>query len=248
MKKLSVILFIFFAFALSSQTYVDIPWRKGEIIQNGKIEKGIIRLGGDLGAPWLNFSKVYFVKEKNIRKGKHPRRKHIIKYNPAEIEGYNTFTMKKDEKIIMKFRSFDIKVKSGLFGKKKTKKMFLEIVDTGAVNVFLFTPTPSKKLITSNKERKEDFQNAQYKSTYYLQKGSEEKVVPSVECKLIKMFEDCPEVVEKIKNGDFGVKPLNERKKKKGFGKLLGNLMGDNPLENKIFHIVKVYNKCKDKS
>ena len=234
------------SFTLSAQTYTDIPWRKGQIIKDGKIENGIIRLGGGNGAPWLNCNKVYFVHDKNVRPGKKQKRKSIKKYEPGDIDGYNTFTIQDEEidTIYMAFRTFKVKVASGLMGKKKLKKSFIQLLDSGSVNVFLHIPTPPKKVVTSGGQAQDDYDNAINQSTTYLQYKNDDKVVSAVEFELINNFKECPTIVENIKNETYGVKPLNKRKKKKRLGRFIGNAFGDNEKEAKIIKIVEDYNMC----
>ncbi|MEZ5045204.1 MAG: hypothetical protein R2828_35245 [Saprospiraceae bacterium] len=240
-------LFLLVSISISAQTYVSIPWRAGSIVKNGEVKQGAIRLGGDLGAPWLNHAKVYFVSAENYIAGKTPKKKFQEEYSPEDIEGYTTFTEEKDGKRIeMNFVTDEVMIEGTL--KKKNAKAFLRINEQGAVNIYSYIPKPEKNYnpLASDRERELNNQYALDHSTYYLRKGDAE-LIPAAECVLIDYLKECPEVVEKIKNESYGFKPLAERKKRKGLGKLMAKSIGDNVLENKIYLAITDYNNCVDK-
>ena len=213
MKNQLIIFFTLFAVTLSAQTYVDIPWREGSVIIKGEKVDGMIRLGGDLNAPWLNNSKVYFVSAEDWGDGsKRPKKKMIKEYKPGDLDEYQTYTMSKmGDKINMTFKSYEIMI-MGSF-KKKKGKAFLKLETEGDVNVYSYVPKPSKKIITTADERYKDGQNAISRSTLYLER-KDTKLTKAADCDLVSMLKDCKKVVENINNEVYGFKPKSKRKKK----------------------------------
>src|SRR5688500_18717297 len=141
MKLQLITMFLLFTIGISAQTYVDIPWRDGTVTIAGKEEHGLIRLGGDLGAPWLNNTKVYFVPKADCPADKKPTKKVIKEFTPDDIQGYSTFTEDKEGKHIrMKFVTRQVMVEKGL--SKKLTNVFLHQLEDGAVTVLAFTPMP----------------------------------------------------------------------------------------------------------
>jgi len=245
MKKTILFLIILFCghLIISAQTYVDIPWREGVIIKKGEELPGMIRLGGDLGAPYLNNEKVYFVEEKNWDENRRkPKKKYVKEYKAKDLDGYQTYTETEDGKRIeMNFSTYEVKVRGAI--KMKNAKAFLKSEIIGPVNVYSYVPKPTKSLLASQEERYEDRQRALAHSTIYLEKG-DNKLEKASDSELVEMLKECPEVVEKIKNESYGFKPLSERPKKKGLKKFISNAVGDNPMELKIMQAIKDYNKC----
>lgn len=242
MKFQLTMLSMLLTYSIVAQTYVDIPWRVGTITKKGKLIEGAIRLGGDLGAPWLNNSKVYFVTKENYEEGKKVKRKFITEYKPEDLDGYDTYTEDADDqRVEMKFVTHEILVDGML--KKKKIKAFLRISEQGTITIYSYVPKPSKEFMSTAQSRQENRQYALNHSTYYLQKKGED-IIPSADCVLVEYLEACPEVVAKIKSEAYGFKPKADRKKRKGLGKLMAKSLGDNVLENKIYKAVVDYNAC----
>jgi hypothetical protein len=243
MKTQLIIFFTIMAFTLSAQTYVDIPWREGSVMSNGEKQDGMIRLGGDLNAPWLNNTKVYFVTAEDYGDGSKRIKKKLIKeYKPEDLDGYQTYTMSKmGEKVDMTFKSYEIMI-MGAF-KKKKGKAFLKVEEEGDVNVYSYVPMPSKKLVTTANERYEDGQNAISRSTLYLE-SEDTELTKAADCDLVTLLQDCEKVVENINNEVYGFKPKSKRKKKKGFGKLMAAAGSDNNFEMQVYTAVLDYNQC----
>lgn len=230
------------AFTLSAQTYVDIPWREGTVTKKGKEMKGMIRLGGDLNAPWLNCTKVYFVSDSDWIEGKRPKKKLVTMYEPDDIDGYSTFT-ENDELMReeMDFTTFEIMIQGPIT--KKKGNAFLKKAMTGNVDGYIYIPMPTKSIVSTAEERHEAGQNATRLATLYLQKGDGELVYAS-ETELVTYLSECPEVVEKIKSEEYGFKPLSERVTRKGLGKMVAKSIGDNGLESRMMTAISEYNKC----
>lgn len=228
--------------ALFAQTYVDIPWRAGTITtKKDEVKEGYIRLGGDLGALYLNNSKVYFVAAEDHIEGKKPKKKKIKEYKPDDIKGYSTYTENSEgERIQMDHMTGEV-MKPGLVKAKKGKAFLWRKVE-GEKEVYIFVPKPSKKLVTTADERSDDLKKSEASATYYLRMEDEFKKV--VDLDLIKVLSDCPDVVEKIENEAYGFKPKSKRKKKKGFGKLMAAAVGDNKMEQDICRAIIDYNEC----
>lgn len=242
LKNHLFLLAMFATMTLSAQTYVDIPWREGIVEKDGKKMEGMIRLGGDIGAPWLNHSKVYFVSSDKWVEGKRPKKKTIEEYKPDDIESYSTYTERKDgSKITMDFETCEIMVKGRI--KKKKANAFLRVVETGDINMFSYIPKPASKIMASSEERYNDGQHALRQGTLYLQKDSE--LYKAGDAELVELLKDCPLVVEKINNEEYGFKPKSKRKKRKGLGKMIANSVGDNGMENNIMKAISDYNNCK---
>lgn len=234
--RLTFILFLaVIAYGLQAQTYVDIPWRAGTIKKAGIEETGMIRLGGDLNAPWLNNTKVYFVPQQDFVVGKYPKNKVILEYGPEDIEGYSTYTEDKaGQRIEMNFTTKEILLDKGL--SKKNTKVFLLESEKGSVHVYSFTPIPDDGTAAS-------YDYAINHSTTYFQKGNGE-LTSAVACDMATLLNECPEVVSKIKSGAYGFTDLSERSKKKGLGKIMADSAGDNQLEMNLIKAVIEYNKC----
>jgi len=244
MKIHSAITFLFLLLTLTatSQTYVDIPWREGSIFKKGEEQKGMIRLGGGLGSPWLNNFKTYFVPNDKWVEGKKPRNKVIKEYRADDIDGYSTYTEDKDgNRFDMNFTSFEIMIMGAI--RKKKGKAFLKLVESGGVDVFSYVPKPAKKILTSREELNKDKLRALSQGTLYLKKGDGE-LISAAESELVALLKECPSVVDKIQKEEYGFKPKSKRTKRKGMGKLLANAAGDNRLENSIYNAVKDYNNC----
>lgn len=109
------------------------------------------------------------------------------------------------------------------------------------MNIYSYTPKPAKDISVSAQQ--ENNEAALRQSTFYLSKG-EEELIPSGECVLVDFLKDCPAVVEKIKSQEYGFKPKAERRKRKGFSRLMEKSVGDNALENKIYVAIQEYNDC----
>lgn len=230
------------AFTLSAQTYVDIPWREGTVTKKGKEMKGMIRLGGDLNAPWLNSTKVYFVSDSDWIEGKRPKKKLITMYEPDDIDGYSTYTENDEEmREEMDFTTFEIMVQGPI--SKKKGNAFLRKAMTGNVDGYIYIPMPAKAISSTAEERYEAGQRAIRKATLYLQKGDGELMEAS-QTELVTYLSDCPDVVAKIKSEEYGFKPLSERPKRKGLGKMVATSIGDNGLESRMMKAINEYNKC----
>lgn len=236
-----MLVIMFTTMALAAQTYVDIPWREGSITMKNEKVEGMIRLGGNLEAPWLNHSKVYFVPSDKWVEGKRPKKKAIKEYKPEDIQSYSTYTETADGiRVNMNFVSREIMV-MGTF-KKKKRDAFLKVEEEGAINMLSYIPKPTKKIITTADERYNDGQNAIRKGTLYLEKNSE--LHEAAQTELVEFLKDCPSVVEKINSEEYGFKPKAKRKKKKGLGKMISKSVGDNVMESKIMKAVSDYNNC----
>jgi len=233
---------LFFISFLNAQTYVDLPWTSGTVMQDGQEIEGKLRLGGGEHAPWLNHTKVYFVKKADWIAGKRPRKKVIETYLPDDIDGYNTTLALDDGDVIdLAFQSFEIMIMGAL--KKKKGMAFLKILKEGKVTAYSYVPMPSEKILADANERAKDNAAAIHQTSLYLSK--DKKVAEHAPaCTLVELFADCPTVVEKIKSEAYGFKPLHDRPVKKGLGKMMSNVIGDNKLENQIFEAVKEYNAC----
>lgn len=231
--------------SLLAQTYVSIPWREGVIIKKGKEISGMIRLGGDLGAPYLNNSKVYFVDSKNWIEGKKVKKKVIETYEPEDIDGYSTYTKNNyDEKIDMIFETNEIMIQ-GVLSKKKGK-VFLRLVEEGKVSAYSYVPLPTKQIVSTPEEREKNIKIAMAKATLFLQKVDSNLIVAGEE-DLVEYFKDCEVVVDKIKSEEYGFKPKSERPKRKGLGKAIAKNIGDNAMEERIMLAVRDYNACEPK-
>lgn len=233
---------LFFFSILNAQTYVDIPWTSGTVTLDGQEIEGLLRLGGGENAPWLNHTKVYFVKKADWIEGKRPKKKVIETYLPGDIEGYKTSLAKADGDVVdLEFHSYEIMIMGAL--KKKKGMAFLKTLEQGKVTAYSYVPMPSEKIMTDANERAKDNAAAIHKTSLYLSKDN--KVAEHAPaCTLVELFADCPTVVEKVKSEAYGFKPLHDRPVKKGFGKMMSNVVGDNKLENQIFDAVKEYNAC----
>jgi hypothetical protein len=235
MQTKLITLLLLLSCGLNAQTFIDIPWRPGVVTIAGIEQQGIIRLGGDLSAPWLNNTKVYFVPQKDVVEGKDPKNKLIVEYKPEDIQGYSTYTEDKEgNRVDMNFVTGEILLVKGL--SKKNTKVFLLLNEKGAVNIFSFTPEPDSNTST-------DYQYALNHSTTYFKKGDGE-LISAVECDMSSLLKECEEVVTKIKSGAYGFVDLNERTKKKGMGKIMADNAGDNKMEMQISKAVTDYNKC----
>jgi len=234
MKLHLTTIMLFLSFAVAAQTYVDIPWREGTVTIKGEEQEGMIRLGGDLGAPWLNYSKVYFLKKADYREGKRQKKKLIKKYVANDIEGYSTYTETKEgERIEMNFKTFPIMFNNGF--KKKEKNFMLKLEETGAVNIYSHMSDAEYK----------SAEEAYFNSKIYLQKG-DAKIAAATDCELVTLLEECPEVVGKIENEEYKFKPKSKRKKKKGFKGLKGIMKTAmaGSLDHRIQRAVHDYNLC----
>lgn len=233
-------LFLFITISISAQTYADLHWQEGSVVVKGEEKQGAIRLAGGLRAPWLNNAKVHFISQENYVAGQRVKRKHVEDYKPEDLDSYSTFTLDYNkERVEMNFITKEIMV-AGMLKKKKIKA-FLRIHEEGAVNIYSYTPKPAKDISVSAQQ--ENNESALRQSTFYLSKG-EEELIPSGECVLVDFLKDCPAVVEKIKSQEYGFKPKAERRKRKGFSRLMEKSVGDNALENKIYVAVQEYNDC----
>ena len=243
MKVQSVLFLVLMGFSLSAQTYVDIPWREGSVMEKGEKIDGMIKLGGGLDAPWLNNSKVYFVSSKDWgNSNRRPKKKMIKEYKPGDIDGYETSTITRAGTTAdMMYKTYDIMI-MGAF-KKKKGKAFLKIETEGDVSVYSYVPMPSKKIITTANERYQDGKDALNRSTIYLESKSTE-LTKAADCDLVSMLKACEKVVENINNEVYGFKPKSKRKKRKGLGKLMAESAGDNNLEMQILTAVSDYNEC----
>lgn len=235
MKLRLITLLLLISFSLSAQTYISIPWREGVVTISGKDQTGMIRLGGDLAAPWLNNTKVYFATKEAFGDRKDPKNKDVVEYEPEDIDGYSTYTEDKEgERIEMIFSTQEILLVKGL--SKKDTKVFLQQKENGAVNIYEYTPKPES-------QSSEDYQYALLHTTTYFKKG-DGAIISAVECDMSDLLSECPEVVARVKSGAYGFTDLNDRPKKKGMGKLWENSAGDNDLESKICVAVYEYNVC----
>ncbi|MEM1120047.1 MAG: hypothetical protein AAGJ18_06330 [Bacteroidota bacterium] len=242
MKCTLFITFLILSSSLFAQTYIGIPWREGTIIKDGQEINGMIRLGGDLNAPWLNSTKVYFVTKDVYDTAKRIKKKMIKEYLPEDLEGYLTYTTDtNDKRVEMNFFTHEIMIMGAL--RKKKGKAFLRLFEKGEVNVYSYTPEPAKKIVTTTRERREDVAYAKNQSQLFLKK-SNDKLISAVDADLIQILSGCPEVVEKIENESYGFQPKNKRPKRKGLGKFISNAIGDNGLEAGILKAVIDYNNC----
>lgn len=235
-------LFLLLTISASAQTYVDIPWREGSIIKKGEEEKGMIRLGGDLAAPWLNNSKVYFVPTDKWVEGKSPRKKVIEEFKPENIQGYSTYTEDQDDnRVEMNFKTYEIMVMGAI--RKKKGKAFLKLEESGKVDLLSYVPAPTKKIVTTANERKKDKESALNRYRLYLKKGDGDLMLVS-DSDLVVLLQDCPFVVDKIQKEEYGFKLESAKKKRKGLGKMVAKEMGNVKLQNGIYEVVRDYNNC----
>lgn len=243
MKLHLISLLFLFAFGLTAQTYIDIPWREGVVTKDGQEQPGMIRLGGDLGAPWLNHSKVYFVtNEVYAAEKKHPGKKVTMEYAPDDLEGYTTYTEDKaGNRVDMTFVRGEIMMVKGL--SKKPTNVFLHQIEKGPVTILSYIPMPEHEVLPSDEQRSQDDQQALNETIIYLKKGNDAFVVAS-EVEVADLLSECPEVVSKIKSQAYGFADLSVRPKKKGLSKMVVDSYGNNELENKICTAVKEYNSC----
>ncbi|MEP6647194.1 MAG: hypothetical protein ABJC12_08890 [Saprospiraceae bacterium] len=241
MKIQLIVVIVLTNLALSAQTFVDIPWREGMIKKDGQEMPGMIRLGGDLGAPWLNHSKVYFVTSENYTSAKnHPGKKVIVEYSPEDIQGYSTYTEDKDKNHIdLKYTSGEVTYMDGLAKKKQV--VFLQDQYQGAVMVYTYIPMAEKE--STAQMQYEAGQNAINHTVTFLKKGDGPYVIAG-DTELSDFLSECPDVVSKIKAGTYGFYDLSQRPKKKGLGKIMSLQAGHNELENKIAQAVIDYNQC----
>lgn len=200
---------------------------------SGAPHEGMLRLGGDIGAPWLNHTKVYFVTKEEYGDG-HPKNKIIKEYTPEDIEGYITHTEDKEgNRIEMIFITDVILLEKGL--SRKNTKVFLRRIEDGAVAVYTFVPIPDSG--------PQDYDAAIRLSTTYFKKG-DGAAISAVESDMSTLLAECPDVVAKIKSGAYGFQDLNDREKKKGLGKIMTDSYGDNAFEAQIQRAVTDYNAC----
>ena len=158
-----------------------------------------------------------------------------MEYEPDAIDGYSTYTENEQgTRFDMNFTTREIILFTGL--SKKNTKVFLQLREKGAVNIYYFMPKPDDNSSTAH-------QYALNHSTFYFQKG-EGLLCSAVECDMSTLLIECPEVVSKIKSGGYGFADLNERTKKKGMGKIMADNAGDNALEQQICTAVRDYNEC----
>lgn len=242
MKYLLTSLCLIFAFMCSAQVYTMIPWRDGEIVKNGEVLKGKIRLAGDLNAPWLNCEVVYFVPEDAWIEGRNPKKKVIDDYDPEDIESYHTFTVNElRDTIRMDYYTRQVLNKGIL--KNKLGPGFVRKMIDGPISSYSFVPKPPEDLITTAEERAENKQSALMQTAIYVEKEGE-PFMEIVEVDMVDWMSDCPELVQKIKSEAYGFKPKSERKERKGLGKMMARQGLDNSLEDKLIRAVEDYNAC----
>ncbi len=241
MRVYFILLLISLSRVMIGQTYVDIPWREGVISMNNQELAGMIRLGGDLGAPWLNHHKVYFVTNEAFAAAKsHPGNKVIEEYKPEDVQGYSTFTEDAEKiRIDLHFISGEVTYMDGLAKKKQV--VFLQVLDTGNVHIYKYIPMAEKE--SSSQMQYEAGQRALLASTIYFKKG-ESAFLSAAQTEIADLVAECPEVVSKVKAGSYGFADLSQRTKKKGLGGLISSQAGDNDLEEKICISIKEYNAC----
>lgn len=241
MRVYFISLLMSMSIAMIGQTYVDIPWREGIVSINDQEMAGMIRLGGDLGAPWLNHHKVYFVTNEDYATSKsHPGNKVITEYKPEDIQGYSTYTEDTEKnRIDLNFISSEVTYMDGLAKKKQV--VFLQLLDTGTVHIYKYIPMAEKE--SSSQMQYEAGQRALLASTIYFKKG-ESAFLSAAQTEIADLVAECPEVVSKVKAGSYGFADLSQRTKKKGLGGLMSSQAGDNDLEEKICISIKEYNAC----
>lgn len=234
-------LFMSGSMAMIAQTYIDIPWRDGFVVIDGVEMSGMIRLGGDLNAPWLNHSKVYFVTNEIYAETKnHPRKKEITEYEPEDIEGYSTYTEDADKnRIDLTFISGEVTYMNGLAKKKQV--VFLQILDLGAINTFKYIPMAEKE--STADLQYQAGQRALLASTIYFKKG-DSAYLSAAKTEIADLVAECPDVLSKVQAGSYGFVDLSQRTKKKGLGGLMASQAGDNQLEDKICISINEYNAC----
>lgn len=235
MKVFSTVLLAWILSCCTGWTQGSDIWAEGYIIINGEEQPGFLRLAGTTSSPWNNCTKVYYVAPSDFPADLKPSRKSIQAYTPKDIDGYSIISHHPDT-----FFSGNVYVTEEVIlatdlGKKK-KKVFLREVVNGPVTIYVFVPEPE-----DNTDQEKEY--AINHATTYYRKG-DGPLIPALECNMSELLQECPEVVSKIKSGEYGYEDIDTRPKKKGLGKIMADNIGYKDLQGKINRSVFDYNRC----
>lgn len=239
-KSIAILIVLALSFtSLYAQRELKDNQYKGKIImKNGKEKIGIIELkGNEIQSPWSKQEDVKFISEENFKKEKI-KRKDKEKFSPKDIQGFYAADRY--------FESAKYSDMSAVGASMIPKWYFMEKLVDGKIDIYRFYRSPGKVGIAVGEEEiaeMERFEEECRTQPDMLIKIDDDKIKNVLNVDIYDYIAECETVVAKYKNGDYGIKPL-DNDDKKGVGKFVSKTLDANRLNSSIIPIAEEFNIC----
>lgn len=208
------------------------------ILKNGKEKVGVIEIkGNEEQSPWLKQESVKYISKENFNKEKL-KNKDKEKYSPKDIQGFYAGDRY--------FESIKYADMSAVGASMIPKWYFVEKLVDGKLDIYKFYRSPGKVGVAvgeeeiAEMERFEEECRTQPNLLIQLEDG---KIKNVLNVDIYEYISGCETVLAKYKNGEYGIKPMDDNSKS-GVGKFVSKTLDANRLNSSIIPIAEEFNSC----